>query len=140
MSDRGRDPGVECGIGFWERDGGNSGRGVTDGSTVIRKEPVAGLKVVERALCGTGPRVGRKKRSDFGEEGVIRASRGVFGQNSWGGLVVGWMTFERGGRSVSRRRERKRERRDCESEFRDRKFGSSGRGRATRGRGRIWEM
>ena len=48
MSDRGRDPGVECGIGFRERDGGNSGRGVTEGSAEIRKEPVAGLKVVER--------------------------------------------------------------------------------------------
>ena len=140
MSDRGRDPGVECRIGLWERDGGNLGRGVTDGSTEMRKEQVAGLKVVERAVYRTGPRVGRKKRSDFGEEGVIRASRGVFRRNSWGGLVAGWMTFGRGGRSVSCRRERKRERRDGKSEFRDGKFGSSGRGRAIGGRGRIWEM
>ena len=54
---------------------------------------------------------------------MIRASRGLFGRNSWGGLVAGWMTFGRGRRLVSRRRERKRERRDCESEFCDESLG-----------------
>ena len=40
-----------------------------DGSTGIKKDPVAGLKVVERFICGTGPLFGGKKRSDFPANG-----------------------------------------------------------------------